>query len=242
MAWVVLVVARAVSACTGLVPRVIENEQGGPVSCPLGDSVADEPVAVSGVTYECPACPGEAASAKAGLAPARPASAVSRVRGGCIMHGRLFFLHFKSRRKRRHKGHGASPCYTIRNRSNVSLDWRSSHWIRDRGASVQWSRAVRIALRRRTVAGGACWHSCTPPGRYSSDLQRRPPAPRFRADGFRADTLADQTVILEIKAVPALLPVHETQLQSYLRMSGLPVGLLLDFRALRLKDGLRRFA
>jgi GxxExxY protein len=43
--------------------------------------------------------------------------------------------------------------------------------------------------------------------------------------GFRADILVDETVILEIKAVPALLPVHDMQLQTYLRMSGLPVGL-----------------
>jgi GxxExxY protein len=43
--------------------------------------------------------------------------------------------------------------------------------------------------------------------------------------GFRADILADETIILEIKAVPALLPVHDMQLQTYLRMSGLPVGL-----------------
>ena len=59
--------------------------------------------------------------------------------------------------------------------------------------------------------------------------------------GFRADILADETVILEIKAVPALLPAHALPLQAYLRMSGMPVGLLLNFNALRLKDGLRRF-
>jgi GxxExxY protein len=59
--------------------------------------------------------------------------------------------------------------------------------------------------------------------------------------GFRADILVDETVILEIKAVAALLPMHDQQLQTYLRMSGLPVGLLFNFNALRLKDRLRRF-
>jgi GxxExxY protein len=59
--------------------------------------------------------------------------------------------------------------------------------------------------------------------------------------GFRADILVEETVILEIKGVPALLPAHDMQLLTYLRMSGLPVGLLLNFHALRLKDGLRRF-
>ena len=59
--------------------------------------------------------------------------------------------------------------------------------------------------------------------------------------GFRADILVADTVILEIKAVPALLPPHDAQRQTYLRMSGLPVGLLLNFHAVRLKEGLRRF-
>jgi GxxExxY protein len=59
--------------------------------------------------------------------------------------------------------------------------------------------------------------------------------------GFRADILVAETVILEIKAVPAFVPAHEAQLQTYLRMTGIPVGLLLNFHAIRLKDGLRRF-
>ncbi len=59
--------------------------------------------------------------------------------------------------------------------------------------------------------------------------------------GFRADILVAETVILEIKGVAALLPAHEAQLQTYLRMSGLPVGLLMNFHAIRLKDGLKRF-
>jgi GxxExxY protein len=59
--------------------------------------------------------------------------------------------------------------------------------------------------------------------------------------GFRADILLAETVILEIKAVPALVPAHKAQLQTYLCMSMIPVGRLLNFHALRLKDGLRRF-
>jgi len=59
--------------------------------------------------------------------------------------------------------------------------------------------------------------------------------------GFRADVIVERTVILEIKAVAALLPAHESQLLTYLRMSRLRVGLLMNFNAPRLKDGLRRF-
>ena len=59
--------------------------------------------------------------------------------------------------------------------------------------------------------------------------------------GFRADILVDNAVMLEIKAVAALLPAHEAQLLSYLRMSRISVGLLMNFHANRLKDGMRRF-
>jgi len=64
---------------------------------------------------------------------------------------------------------------------------------------------------------------------------------RLRLDeGFRADIVVDHAVILEIKAVARILPVHEAQLQTYLRMSGIRVGLILNFHAGRLIDGLRR--
>ena len=59
--------------------------------------------------------------------------------------------------------------------------------------------------------------------------------------GFRADIIVARELILEIKAVDKLLPVHEAQLLTYLRMSGYRIGLLLNFNALRLKDGIRRF-
>jgi GxxExxY protein len=59
--------------------------------------------------------------------------------------------------------------------------------------------------------------------------------------GFRADVVVENTIILEIKAVAALLHAHESQLLTYLRMSHLRVGLLMNFHAPRLKDGLRRF-
>ncbi len=59
--------------------------------------------------------------------------------------------------------------------------------------------------------------------------------------GFRADIVVANAVILEIKAVEALTPAHDAQILSYLHMSQIRVGLLMNFHALRLKDGLRRF-
>jgi GxxExxY protein len=60
-------------------------------------------------------------------------------------------------------------------------------------------------------------------------------------EGFRADILVQRQLIVEIKAVAALLPVHDAQVLTYLRMSGLRLGLLFNFHARLLKDGLRRF-
>ena len=60
-------------------------------------------------------------------------------------------------------------------------------------------------------------------------------------EGFRADIIVENAIILEIKAVAAILPAHEVQLQTYLRMSRIRIGLIMNFSASRLKDGLRRF-
>jgi GxxExxY protein len=59
--------------------------------------------------------------------------------------------------------------------------------------------------------------------------------------GFRADMVVENALLIEIKAVGSILPVHNTQVLTYLRMSGYRVGLLLNFHAPRLKDGLHRF-
>ena len=58
--------------------------------------------------------------------------------------------------------------------------------------------------------------------------------------GFRADLLVDERLIVEIKAVEHLLDVHERQLATYLRASGLRAGLLINFHVSHLKEGIRR--
>lgn len=58
--------------------------------------------------------------------------------------------------------------------------------------------------------------------------------------GYRLDLVVDGRVIVEIKAVERLLPIHEAQLLTYLRLADLRVGLLLNFNSVLLKDGVRR--
>ena len=59
--------------------------------------------------------------------------------------------------------------------------------------------------------------------------------------GYRIDMLVDDAVVVELKAVEYILPVHEAQVLSYLKLSGHRIGLLLNFNTALMKDGIRRF-
>ncbi len=58
--------------------------------------------------------------------------------------------------------------------------------------------------------------------------------------GFRIDLLVEDTVVVELKSVEALAPVHQAQLLTYLRLSGRRIGLLLNFNVPLLKQGIER--
>jgi GxxExxY protein len=59
--------------------------------------------------------------------------------------------------------------------------------------------------------------------------------------GYRMDLVVNDVLLLELKSVEALLPIHEAQLLSYLRLAKIPIGLLINFNVLKLKNGLKRF-
>jgi GxxExxY protein len=58
--------------------------------------------------------------------------------------------------------------------------------------------------------------------------------------GFRADLVVESRVVAELKCKKALHPVDEAQLLSHLRLLNIPVGLLINFHVVLLKDGIRR--
>jgi GxxExxY protein len=58
---------------------------------------------------------------------------------------------------------------------------------------------------------------------------------------YRADLVIEATALVELKAIEKTLPVHEAQVLTYLRHTGLQIGLLLNFNVPVLKDGIRRF-
>src|SRR4051794_21670091 len=59
-------------------------------------------------------------------------------------------------------------------------------------------------------------------------------------NGYRVDLLVGQRVVVELKALEAILPVHRAQLLSYLRLGGFKLGYLLNFNVARMRDGIVR--
>jgi GxxExxY protein len=59
--------------------------------------------------------------------------------------------------------------------------------------------------------------------------------------GYRLDFLINDKVVLEIKSSDKIIPIHDAQILSYLRLSGCKIGLLINFNVKLLKNGIKRF-
>ena len=59
--------------------------------------------------------------------------------------------------------------------------------------------------------------------------------------GYRLDLLVDRKIIVELKAVAAIEPIHEAQILTYLKLAKVKTGLLINFNVPLLKDGIKRF-
>ena len=59
-------------------------------------------------------------------------------------------------------------------------------------------------------------------------------------EAYRIDLLVEESVVIELKTVPALLRTHEAQLHTYMKLSGKCLGLLINFHVPLLKDGIKR--
>jgi GxxExxY protein len=58
--------------------------------------------------------------------------------------------------------------------------------------------------------------------------------------GYRTDIVVEEELVVEIKAIERLMPIHDAQMLTYLRLNGHKIGLLMNFNSIVLKDGLRR--
>ena len=58
--------------------------------------------------------------------------------------------------------------------------------------------------------------------------------------GYRIDLLVDDRIIIELKSVDRVLPIHQAQLFTYMKLSAVPIGLLLNFNVKYMKSGIKR--
>jgi GxxExxY protein len=99
-------------------------------------------------------------------------------------------------------------------------------------AQVYWSPHIRSVWRESLRFQGIAY-------RYEWPLPIEYKGVRI-AGGYRMDLLVEGRVIVEVKAVNVLAPIHDAQLLTYMRLRGVGLGLLMNFNEVVLKDGIRR--
>jgi GxxExxY protein len=109
------------------------------------------------------------------------------------------------------------------------------------GAAIEVPRALGPGLLESAYETCLC-HEL---GLRGIPFERQKPLPlKFKEAtldcGYRLDLLVSNSVVVEIKAVEAFLPIHEAQLLTYLKLGGWNLGLLINFNTPVLKDGIKR--
>jgi len=109
------------------------------------------------------------------------------------------------------------------------------------GAAIEVHRALGPGLLESAYEACLAFEL----GECGLKVEQQKPLPivyrRVRLDcGYRLDLLVQEAVVVEVKVVDRLAPIHKAQLLSYLRLSGLKVGLLINFNVRILKDGIVR--
>ncbi|MEP6672405.1 MAG: GxxExxY protein [Chthoniobacter sp.] len=109
------------------------------------------------------------------------------------------------------------------------------------GAAIRIHRALGPGLLESAYEECLCYELSKAGLRF----ERQKPQPvtyeNVKLDcGYRLDLVVEDTVIVELKCVEKVLPIHEAQLLTYLKLSGLQIGLLMNFHVPVLRDGLKR--
>ena len=109
------------------------------------------------------------------------------------------------------------------------------------GACIEIHREIGPGLLESAYEECLCYEL----SQRGLNFERQKPLPvRYKAVqldcGYRIDLVIEDAVIVELKTVESLLPVHEAQLLTYLKLTGIELGLLINFNVRMLKDGVRR--
>ena len=123
--------------------------------------------------------------------------------------------------------------------------------MNDGGKDLLTEQVIGLAIEVHRVLGPDLLESayeeclCYELRRHSIQHQRQVALPiRYKEialeAGYRLDIVVDQRLILELKTAERLLPLHDAQLLTYLRLSGIRVGLIMNFNVPVLRQGIRR--
>jgi GxxExxY protein len=109
------------------------------------------------------------------------------------------------------------------------------------GAAIEVHRALGPGLLESTYEMCLCRELSI----RGLSFERQVPIPvQYKAVkldcGYRADLIVENAILVELKAIDSLLPIHDAQMLSYLKLSGHTIGLLINFNVKLLKHGIRR--
>ncbi len=109
------------------------------------------------------------------------------------------------------------------------------------GAAIQVHRALGPGLLESAYEACLAYELA----QRGLKIEQQKPLPVIYNDvkldcAYRLDLLVEEAIIVEVKSVDRLAPIHQAQFLSYLKLSGLRVGLLVNFNVKVLKDGIRR--
>lgn len=109
------------------------------------------------------------------------------------------------------------------------------------GAAIEVHRALGPGLLESAYEECLCCELGFRGIRYQQQVELPVTYRGLRLDcGYRMDIVVEQKVVLEIKAVESLAPIHEAQLMTYLKLSQMRVGLLMNFNVALMKEGIKR--
>ena len=110
-----------------------------------------------------------------------------------------------------------------------------------RGAAIEVHRELGPGLLESAYEECFCYELRSRGIAYDRQLELPVKYKGLQLDcGYRIDVLVEKKIVLELKSVDSLLPIHEAQLMTYLKLSGCKLGMLMNFNVVLMKDGMKR--
>ena len=116
-------------------------------------------------------------------------------------------------------------------------------WLTDKiiGAAIEIHRVLGPGLLESAYEECLCYELSTAGLAFRKQVELPVLYKKVKLDcGYRMDIVVSESLVLEIKTVEKLLPIHQAQLLTYLKLSGIRTGLLINFNVPVLKNGIKR--